>query len=180
MPEDTPPFRRVSFFNGRLLTAEDLNREQEYTLGKQQLHNRSLHGFGIVDGLEVSSVRDKVVVAPGFALNCEGNEIVVSHQQVLTAPDLNENARSLFVNLRYAEEKSEPVGDQCATDQPDFGVIIETFEVCFEPENCNRAHRHARARWLACGQPHALTIAKLKRHSQGWRVDRGYRPPVVK
>lgn len=177
---DTPPFDRVSFFDGKLLTAADLNSEQEYVRGKQKLHNRALHGFGIVSGLDVSSGGGKVVLAPGLALDCEGNEIVITAPQVFDPPCQTEQARTAYVNLRYAEVTADPVCNASDTTTRGVATIRESFEISFEQENCNRGHRHLRARWLACGQPHALTIAKLKQHSQGWRVDRGYRAPVIK
>ena len=72
---------RVRFFDGQLLTATDFEAEQRYHLEKRRLHNRMLHGFGVVDGLGVS-VADgtdaAVVVSPGFALDRRGNEIIVA------------------------------------------------------------------------------------------------------
>lgn len=50
---DTEPFRRKNFFAGNLLTAQDLAQEQEYCREKLRLHNRLLHGAGVVSGLKV-------------------------------------------------------------------------------------------------------------------------------
>ncbi|HEV7744470.1 MAG TPA: hypothetical protein VGO56_05715 [Pyrinomonadaceae bacterium] len=166
-------FRRPHFFNGKLLTAADLDLEQQYHREKSKLHNRALHGFGIVSGLKVSVDAGQIVIEPGLALDCEGNEILIAALQTVVPPVASDCYAS-YVNLLYAEENTDPVpGGETST-------IIETFELTFGPENCNRGHRHQRARWLACGQPHALTIAKLKRAAHGWRVERGYRSPVVK
>ncbi|HEV7684273.1 MAG TPA: hypothetical protein VGO68_19325 [Pyrinomonadaceae bacterium] len=166
-------FRRPHFFNGRLLTAADLDLEQQYHREKSKLHNRSLHGFGIVSGLKVSVDAGQIVVEPGIALDCEGNEILIAALQTV-APPVAAECQANYVNLRYAEENTDPV----PTGEP--STIIEIFELSFSPENYNRGHRHLRARWLACGQPHALTIAKIKPGTHGWRVERGYRPPVIK
>jgi hypothetical protein len=166
-------FRRPHFFNGRLLTAADLNLEQQYHREKSKLHNRALHGFGIVSGLKVSVDAGQIVVEPGLALDCEGNEILIAALQTVVPP-VAADCHTSYVNLRYAEENIDPIpGGETST-------IIETFELTFGLENYNRGHRHQRARWRACGQPHALTIAKLKRGAHGWRVERGYRPPVIK
>ena len=168
--------KRPHFFDGKLLTAADLNGEQQYHREKSKLHNRSLHGFGIVSGLKVSVDAGQIVVEPGLALDCEGNEIVIAALQTVAPPVAAGHTSYVnrYLNLRYAEANADAIpGGETST-------IIETFELTFGPENCNRGHRHLRARWLACGQPHALTIAKLKRSAHGWRVERGYRPPVVK
>jgi len=44
---------RPRFFAGQLLTDEDLRRLDHYVVAKNRLHNRYLHGTGVVCGLEV-------------------------------------------------------------------------------------------------------------------------------
>ena len=176
------PLTRTSFFSGRLLTAEDFTREQEYSRDKQKRHNRTLHGFGIVSGLKVTIAGGKIVVDSGVALDCEGNEIVVGSPEQLSSLSATDSARTAYVNIRYSEEKIDPVPESptqenCPTQ---FATIRESFEICIAGENRTQGHRHLRARWLVCGQPHALTIAKLRKSPQGWRVDRRYRPPIIK
>ncbi len=172
---------RPRFFDGRLLTAEDLTREQEYVIGKLKRHNRSLHGFGVVAGLKVTLTPGKIIVDAGLALDCEGNEIAIDSPQTIDSLATSD-ARIAYVNIRYAEETSNPFPDMPGSgDQgSQLATISEGFEICLGPENFTRSHRHLRSRWLTCGQPHPLTIAKLARSSNGWRVDRRYRPPSVK
>lgn len=164
---DEQSMERTSFHTGQLLTPEDFNREQNYLLDRQKRHNRILHGFGIASGLRVTVSGGKVFVEPGFALDCEGNEIAVSQPQTMVPPVGNATSRVAYVNIRYNESRSER-------------TIIEGFEICFGDENCNRGHRHLRARWLACGKAHPLIIAKLRNNSQGWCVDRRFRAPIIK
>src|SRR6185295_19225817 len=104
------------------------------------------------------------------ALDCEGNELVISSAQSLPVAAI-ESSSSAFVSLRYVEEE---------TDFALAATITESVALEIAHENYNRGHRHLRARWLACGEPHPLTIAKLRNSSQGWRVERGYRPPTIK
>lgn len=158
---------RTSFHSGQLLTADDLNREQNYFRNKLKRHNRVLHGFGVISGLRVTAAGGKILVEPGFALDCEGNEIVVGESQTISPLSVCATVRVAYVQIRYAETCSEK-------------SIIEKFEICFGEENTNRGHRHLRARWLACGHAHLLTIAKLRNNSQGWSIDRGYRLPMIK
>jgi|ERR1044072_13696 hypothetical protein len=173
---DSPPFKRPNFFPGKVLTPEDLELEQQYFRGKLKLHNRSLHGFGIVSGLNVTVESGQIVVEAGLALDCEGNELVIDVRQSIAAPDSCETSAT-YLNVRFVETGADfvPGGEGEQSD-----TIIESSELGFATENSNRSHRHLRARWLACGQPHALTIAKLRRGTHGWRVDRGYRPPKIK
>jgi hypothetical protein len=73
---------RVRYFDGQLLTAQDFRDEQQYHLEKQRLHNRLLHGVGIVTGLEVVVVKGTTVqVRPGLALDSHGREIIVPDPQ---------------------------------------------------------------------------------------------------
>ena len=169
--DESKALKRLSYFAGQVLTIEGLELEQQYFREKLKRHNRTLHGFGIVSGLKVTVRHGAIVVEPGLALDCEGNELVVSSEQSLPVPDVIESLSSAFVSLRYMEE--EP-------DSASTATITESVTPEIAHENYNRGHRHLRARWLACGQAHPLTIAKLKHSSQGWRVERAYRPPMIK
>ena len=69
--------RRVNFFHGMLLTAEDLAAEQEYHRGMRYLHNR-LHGYGTVTGLDVTVSKGRVEVSAGWGIDVHGREIVLA------------------------------------------------------------------------------------------------------
>jgi hypothetical protein len=174
---ESPSLKRPRFFSGKLITPEDLELEQQYFLKRLKRHNQTLHGFGIVFGLKVTVNAGQIVVEPGLALDCEGNEVVIGTAQTMVLPLLKADCHTAYVNIRYAEEAADPVPTPGGNE---MSTLIETFELDITQQNGNRGHRHLRARWLACGQRHALTIAKLKHSSQGWRVDRGYRAPVIK
>ncbi len=166
-----PPLERPRFFSGKLLTPEDLALEQEYFNEKVKRHNRSLHGFGIINGLKVTTGSGDILVAPGMALDCEGNEIVIETPLTITLPAIT--GKVCYVNLKFSEEPL-PSGLQEALS------LREGVEVLVVGENCNAGHRHLHARWLSCGRPHALTIARLKPGSLGWHVDRRYRAPGIR
>ena len=71
---------RPRFFAGQVLTADDLNRLDHYIRGKHRLHNRQLHGWGVVNGLEVicdPCGSGSVTVGCGYALSPCGEDIVV-------------------------------------------------------------------------------------------------------
>ena len=174
--------KRPRFFSGQLLTAEYLELEQESFREKLKRHNRSLHGFGIVSGLKVTVRSGQIVVEPGLALDCEGNEVIVDTEQSILTP-ASFDQRNWFVNVRFVEwddDKGEALPTYGSEEVCNAATITEGFQLAVSLENRNRRHRHLRARWLACGQAHALTIAKLKNNSRGWRVDRAYRAPHIK
>jgi hypothetical protein len=70
---------RPRFFAGQLLTEETLNDLERYIVEKNKLHNRYLHGWGVVCGLEVvcHPCQDQVTVRAGYALSPCGDDIVV-------------------------------------------------------------------------------------------------------
>jgi hypothetical protein len=74
---------RTRFFSGQLLTEADLNNEQSYWLAKNRLHNRYLHGWGVVCGLQVvcSECEGWVTVKTGYAIDPCGNDIIVCREQ---------------------------------------------------------------------------------------------------
>jgi hypothetical protein len=169
---DPKPFERLRFFPGRLLSAGDFALEQNYFRGKQKLHNRALHGFGIVSGLSVKLEAGKVVITAGLALDCEGNELLLATNETLPAPPAS--LQTTYVNLHFVEQELNDTATNEAT------IIRESVAARFAVQNFNSRHRHQRGRWLACGNCHPLTIARLQRRAGSWRVDRRYRPPAVK
>jgi len=71
---------RPRYFSGQLLTEAELNAEQRYTIEKNRLHNRYLHGWGVVCGLQVvchPNCKGWVRVKRGYALGPCGEDIVV-------------------------------------------------------------------------------------------------------
>jgi hypothetical protein len=65
-----PVFDRLQYFYGQLLGASDFQAEQSYFREKLKLHNRCLHGYGVVCGLIV-----RVVPPPPFCPPPAKNEI---------------------------------------------------------------------------------------------------------
>ena len=86
---------RPRFFAGQLLTEAELNSDQAYVLAKNRLHNRYLHGPGVVCGLEVAcdACDGWVSIAPGYAIDPCGNDIVLCQEQRLNVLDLIASCR---------------------------------------------------------------------------------------
>ncbi|MEO8339281.1 MAG: hypothetical protein ABI604_06110 [Nitrospirota bacterium] len=126
---------RVRYFPRQLLTADDMRAEQEYFREKQRRHNRFLHGWGVVCGLEVKQPADKdlkwqVTVCPGYALTPQGDEILVTDTMQFdlqtklqcpepcavgwscppeeTPPD-DPTKKPMYLAIRYVECQSRPI-----------------------------------------------------------------------
>jgi hypothetical protein len=70
--------KRLNYFNHQFLEEQDFRDEQQYHLEMRRRLNRSLHIWGVVEGLQVARTGNReVTVEPGFALDREGRELVV-------------------------------------------------------------------------------------------------------
>jgi hypothetical protein len=154
--------KRVRFFDGQLLTAADFEVEQTYHLEKRRLHNRLLHGVGIVEGLEVTeddSPSSGVVVSPGFALDGFGNEIVVDRPVHLDVSPCGQD--QCFVTLRYTENETDAVPTPNRTSE--FSRVTEGFSVATAADDPGQD-----------GSSQILSLGRLIRQDDRWLVDAGY------
>lgn len=118
---------RPNFFAGQLLTDDDLQALTDYILTKRRLHNRFIVGSGVACGLAVTCHPcggGKVIVKPGYALDCCGNDIFVPCPVEL---DINAMVRDLkFKRL------GRDCGDPC-TDATQTSPKSDKKEDCLPP-----------------------------------------------
>jgi hypothetical protein len=104
--------QRPHYYRGQLLLEDDFLAEQNYHVNARLRHNLHLHGWGIVHGLTVS--RESAVsikIAPGFAVDVLGREILVNEFQHITVTGFGPNEQ-VTVRLIYQEvEDSLEAGD---------------------------------------------------------------------
>lgn len=110
------PLCRNRYFTGKFMDAEDFATDPDYLLGRHRLHNRLLHAWGVVYGLEVvehpnEECRSRwVAVEPGLAVDQAGREVVVTERQAVEVVPEDQDAAGAFVLfVRYGEEEVEPV-----------------------------------------------------------------------
>src|SRR4030095_6388897 len=98
------PFRkRNRYAYGMVLGVEDFQQEFSYFSDRMKLHNRMLHGYGTVAGLEVSSdeeIATSILVNAGMAIDPEGNEIILPSAVQIPFP---ENSEEAYLILYWAE-----------------------------------------------------------------------------
>jgi hypothetical protein len=113
---------RTKFFNGMLLTDENLRAEQTYHREAIKRLNRYMWGSGIVCGLEVHKTSGLcITVQPGFALDCHGNAI--------------ESCKCISIDLADVCKKVYP--DGCAQTRDTKltkCLVIKYAEIPAEPE----------------------------------------------
>ncbi|MFD2081315.1 hypothetical protein [Actinopolymorpha cephalotaxi] len=107
-----------------MLSDLDLISLERYVIAKDQLHNRYLHGSGVVCGLAITrdDCSDNLVVECGYALDCHGRDIVVPNRQSF---DLDAAIRACLL-----AERTRPVCDppsQPPAACPDDGTWCVTL-----------------------------------------------------
>ncbi len=158
-------FERPHFFAGKLLSADDLQADQDYIRGKSCLHNRFLHGWGIVTGLNVSADRENVVVSAGLAIDCAGNELVLPEPARITLTHL---VGRRYVTIQYLEV---PI-DQAPSPQGEieFSRVREAARIELSCANPGAGHAGMGPASPGCGHSHALCLATISYRGAHWRV----------
>ncbi len=156
---DLPELTRPNFHTGQLLSADDLRAEQVYQRERARLHNRLLHGWGVVVGLAARSSGGQIIVGPGLALDPYGDEIVLTRETTLSPLPGVAGCAAQFVVARFRETLTEPVAVGNGTEfrRVAYGATIELADV---------APR---------GRDGAVAIARLLWRTTHWRVDARYR-----
>ena len=151
---------RTHFFFGKLLSVDDLEREQSYHRTKHRRHNRLVHGRGIVRGLGVSLGAQKagqvpqIEVSPGVAIDPRGEELVVCDP---VTRDVSVAGTVCHVTVSLVERPVDPAPDG------EHLHIEESAEIAVV-EDVPDGH---------------LAIARLRRGRSGWRIDASFRPARV-
>lgn len=165
---------RLRYFTGRHMTARDFEDEQSYHHSHRLLHNRMLHGWGIVRGLQVrphpkpDCRTQRVVVRCGMAIDCCGRELVVRRDVVTDVipwgeqPRIEGESRAdaryvLLLCLEYCEAPAEKV------------PVLYSESACSNPAmEFGRVREGVRFGW------HWITREQLGAH--GWRTHDGCAP----
>jgi hypothetical protein len=172
--------KRPRYFFGQLLSAADFEIEQQYFISRQRLHNRAIHGHGVISGLQVSrssgASSGEIRVSPGHAIDCQGNDIAVLTEAV--ADPLPEQGEVIYLCLEWAERETEfsptvdtqELGRQEATRVEEYAVLkYETTSPCTpHKEKCKKRE--------SCGDRHGVTLARLTKNRGVWKVDQRFKP----
>ena len=158
-------FERSRFFTGQVLTADDLQREQDYHRDKARLHNRFLHGWGVVAGLTVSLDQGVVVVAPGLALDCAGNELILPTEERVSLSGLTGRQ---YVTIRYVELPTAQIPS--LSSEVEVSRIKEAVVLRVLSTNPQAGHSTLPSGGPGCGQSHELCLASISQRGSRWRV----------
>ena len=138
---------RPRYFAGQLLTDEDLNRLDHYIVAKDRLHNRHLHGTGVVCGLEVvcQPCEDDITVRAGYALGPCGEDIVVCHDTAVSVVDLLKESRA-----QRTKDPCDPFGGRPSADC-DAAEQEWILAVCYQEKPSRGVTSLRQPKKAACG-----------------------------
>ncbi len=148
-------FVRNRYYPGKLLHASDFEREQKYGNAKLEFLNRSLHGWGIIKGLEIrAGESDALYVTAGSAIDHRGRLIVVPEDTGIDAGKLKSAAgelpRDFILGICYEEESIDRERNLLGgKDSYEDARIAESFSLnaysLGEWEQCRKAEIEASA-----------------------------------
>jgi hypothetical protein len=98
--------KRMNYYDHQFLGAADFKAEQDYHVNMRRMHNKLLHTWGVLDGLEVTATGTTVNVAAGRAIDGDGCEIILSDRTPL---DLSQQTAGtpIFITIAYKERPSD-------------------------------------------------------------------------
>jgi hypothetical protein len=99
--------KRLNYFTHQFLREQDFQAEQAYHIAMRREHNRLLHGWGVVQGLEVRKKSDhEITIEAGTAIDDKGREIFLATPVVRNLSAF-ERSSHVYVTIAYAETWDE-------------------------------------------------------------------------
>jgi hypothetical protein len=161
---EIPLRKRHNYAYGMVLGVEDFKQEQSYFIDRMKLHNRTLHGYGTISGLEVSSedAARSIIVKAGTAIDPMGNEISLASGVRCPFPEKGETA---YLVLYWAERETDPVPLPGSGDEGDQTIPSRVEEYAILKYELDQD-----------GTKHAgVTLARLKKLRGKWKIDKKFR-----
>mgnify|MGYP006280865599 FL=1 len=130
-------FEKNRFFDGKLMTAEDMQAEQQYHADRLELVTRRTTTSGIVSGLGVQSIEQRdgelaVSVDAGVAIDRAGRPIIVETPTTKRLPAPEGDECHLFLRFDETPLESVPVPDANGpTTETESNRIVESFELTY-------------------------------------------------
>ena len=153
--------KRLKYFEGQLLSANDFRDEQQYLIGRRHRHNLALHGWGVVSGMAVTVADDgssaSLVVGPGLAVDRYGRDVELDTRVLLP---IGNPGCPQYVIVEYAERETDPV----PAPTNGTGTVASRIE---EGASIRLSHDA-----LTDG----VALARFVPDSTGWKIDRAFEP----
>jgi hypothetical protein len=136
---------RNCYFDGKFMTARDFRADPDYLLSRHRLHQRLLHGWGVVCGLRVRhhprpECRKRwAVITSGIAIDCYGRELILERDTAFELP----------LPHPGHEPSAQPVQAEQAQYEPFFiclqyrEIAVEEMPVLYHEGLCDPTRKEA-------------------------------------
>jgi hypothetical protein len=143
MAEETRKgYLRLNHFHGLRLESEDFETGERYHVEKRKLHNRLMHGAGVVrrwqGELKVSARRRgdmSVDVATGYAVDGNGNDLILWEPKIITidpAKMLPKLPATAHIVLKYVDDPNDFVVNKANPKFKGHRRVLETVRIDVE------------------------------------------------
>ncbi len=134
-------YRRLNFFRGFRTTEKDWNDGERYHVEKRRLHNRMMHGPGLVPhalgGFRVSARSQgqlAVEVQAGYAVDGQGNDLFLWEPEIKQFnPNDFKLPATVYLVARYIEEFTDFISYKENLDFKGHRKIAETVKIEWSP-----------------------------------------------
>lgn len=179
-------FLRLNHFHGLRLESEDFETGEKYHLEKRKLHNKMLHGQGIVrrwqGELKVASRRRgdmSVDVNTGYAIDGNGNDLILWEPKIVTidpGKQLPKLPATAHIVLKYVDEPVDFVVNKANPKFKGHRRIFETVRVDVEAKAPDPKDGVELARFLITEETREITDARDPLNPGPGEVDLRYAP----
>jgi hypothetical protein len=133
---DEEPLRKINYFTGFFLRAEDLQAAEAYRDRVRWMHNLLFHGPGVVRGFHdelavtVNHRGNEITVGTGFAIDPLGRELLLAKPSTHGIPrDEYDLPATLYVTIGYTSQKVDFRVNQGNPDYSGHAFIKEAASV---------------------------------------------------
>lgn len=153
--------KRVNYPAGMVLTQDDFLAEQQYFRDRLNLHNCYLHGHGIVAGLDVSLSNNVLKVSAGYAIDPQGNDVILPVDQLGPFPATGASA---YLVLHWAERETDLLPSLNSNDEGESMMAsrMEEYGMLEYETNKSKASQTG------------VVLARLKKIRGKWKVDKQF------
>ncbi|HEX8969425.1 MAG TPA: hypothetical protein VF937_16200, partial [Chloroflexota bacterium] len=112
MSSELTPFRRVDPTAGMMIGVDTWREAHDYHRQQLSRHHLALHGWGVVEGLQVTlvdGVDNTLYIHPGLAIDSDGRFVVVPQPQTLRITTTER--RTVFLVLQFRDVPADPSGN---------------------------------------------------------------------
>ncbi|MBI3725786.1 hypothetical protein HY251_17805 [bacterium] len=184
--EEIKGYLRLNHFLGLRLESEDFECGEKYHIDKRRLHNKACHGRGVIGrfGNQFRVMARKrgdlsVEVMPGYAIDGEGNDIVLWEPKIVTV-DPGKHVPKLpghvFVNVKYVDEPSDFVVNKANPKFKGHRRVLETCRVDLEAKSPTVEEGIEVARVLITEETKEITDARDPTSPAAGEIDLRYVP----